>query len=270
MYHYSWFFLIPGMEDGSIFPFLTAGAHSAFVVPTSWTVVLLLVLSALVVRSSLAASAAKGGALQYVPLPGFGLRNVFEVFVGGLLDIFEQVFGSRAKAKQYFPLVGTLFFYVLFSNLIGLVPGMLSPSADMSNNLAMALVVFLVFNAEGIRAHGLVNYLKHYWGPILWVGPFIFFLETLGLFVRPLSMSLRLLGNLSGDHLVLGIFSDLTYLVVPALFVGLGAFVSLIQAFVFSLLSVVYIALAIAHDHDGPHGAEAHDHDHAHAPAGAH
>ena len=110
------------------------------------------------------------------------------------------------------------------------------------------LLAVACFNVAGIMANGL-DYFKHLMGPLLAVAWLILPMELIGLLVRPLSLSLRLLGNLTGDHLVLGIFSDLVPYVVPAVFLFLGIFVSFIQAFVFSLLSVVYVSLAVA-SHD--------------------
>ncbi len=239
--HFSWFNLIPGLDS---LGFLSeAGRHSAHIIPTAWLVLALLVGLALAARKGLMAARARGGVEQFVPSAGFEPRNLFEMGIEGMLSLFTSTLGSREQAIAYFPLFATLFIYILASNLIGLVPGFLPPSADMSNNLAMALVVFVVFNVAGFRKHGL-GYLKHMLGPLLPLAPLIFVLEVLDILVRPLSLSLRLLGNMTGDHLVFGIFSQLVPVGVPALFLGVGMFVSFIQAFVFTLLSVVYVALA--------------------------
>ena len=104
------------------------------------------------------------------------------------------------------------------------------------------------FFPGGFRENG-VAYLKHFVGPIWWLGILMVPLELINNFVRPFSLALRLFGNMVGDHLVLEIFTDLTKLVIPVIFYALGAFVSLIQAFVFTLLSVIYVSLAIAHEH---------------------
>jgi F-type H+-transporting ATPase subunit a len=108
--------------------------------------------------------------------------------------------------------------------------------------------VFLYYNVVGIKTQGLKNYLGHMTGPILWLAPLIFVIELISHLVRPMSLSLRLFGNINGDHVVLGIFSDLVPLVLPVIFMALGIFVSVIQAFVFTLLSTIYIGLATAHE----------------------
>ena len=252
MHHWSWFYLLPGVADGSspLFAFSgEAGKAGAHTLPASWLVFFMLTAMSLVVRRSIVSSRAQGGTLQYVPSSSFGARNIMEILIGGLLTLFETVFGDRKNAERYFPLIGTLFLYILLSNLMGVIPGFLPPTSDMSTNLAMAIVVFLVFNTAGIMANGL-GYFKHLMGPLLAIAPMIFILEVVGLFVRPASLSLRLLGNMTGDHLVLGIFSSLAPYVVPSIFLFLGIFVSFIQALVFSLLSVVYVALAVAHHDD--------------------
>ena len=252
MHHWSWFFLIPGVADGSSPLFSLsgeAGKSGAHTLPAAWLVFFVITVISLVARGSLVAARAQGGTLQYVPDTGFGARNLMELLIGALLGLFESVMGSREKAARYFPLMGTLFLYILISNLMGVIPGFLPPTTDMSTNLAMSLVVFIVFNVAGVMANGL-GYFKHLMGPLLAVAWLILPLELIGLLVRPLSLSLRLLGNLTGDHLVLGIFSDLVPYVIPAVFLFLGIFVSFVQAFVFSLLSVVYVALAVAHHDD--------------------
>jgi len=131
---------------------------------------------------------------------------------------------------------------------LGLIPGFLPPTDNINTNLAIALTVFVYYHIMGIKAHGVKNYLKHFMGPILWLGPLMIVIELIGHCVRPISLSLRLFGNITGDHLVLGIFSGLVPILVPVVFMALGLFVSFIQAFVFSLLSMIYINLATAHE----------------------
>jgi F-type H+-transporting ATPase subunit a len=131
---------------------------------------------------------------------------------------------------------------------MALIPGFVPPTDNINTNLAMSLTVFVYYHIMGVKAHGLKGYLKHFMGPILWLAPLIFVTEIIGHCVRPLSLSLRLFGNITGDHLVLGIFSNLVPVLVPVAFLALGLFVSFIQAFVFSLLSMIYINLATAHE----------------------
>jgi F-type H+-transporting ATPase subunit a len=245
---WSWFHLIPGIGDGSAFPFIgEESAQFVHTIPGAWTACLILCIGALVARAGLDKARAKGGTLQYVPAADLKPRNLFELVVGNLLDLFADVLGSRAAAERYFPLFAGLFFYILACNLLGLLPGFLPPTASISTNWGMALVVFLVFNIEGLRVNGMA-YVKHLAGPILWLAPLMFVLEVVGLLFRPFTLSVRLMGNMNGDHMVLSIFSELVPFLVPSIFMALGTFVCLVQAFVFTLLSVVYVSLAIAHE----------------------
>ncbi|MCB9764708.1 MAG: F0F1 ATP synthase subunit A [Alphaproteobacteria bacterium] len=252
MYHYSWFFLLPGIEDGSaIESFLmvheeAAGAHA---IPAAWFVVLILLVFSLAARSGLASARAQGGTLQYVPAANLGPRNVMELLIEGILNFAANVLNDRDLAVRYFPLFGTLFIYILFSNLLGLIPGFLPPTSSMSNNFAMAAVVFVVFNYAGFKEVGL-GYLKHIAGPVAVLMPVLFVLESFSILVRPLTLAVRLYINMFVDHLLLGVATEIIPLVIPSALVGLGVFVSFVQAFIFMLLAVVYVALSVAHDDD--------------------
>lgn len=188
--------------------------------------------------------------------------NFFDAAVDGLLGMMEDAIGP--DARRHLPLIGTVFFYILFSNLIGLVPGMTPPTSDINTNLAIGASVYLYYNYQGIKAHGVWHYLKHFWGPVWWIGPLLFVIELVSHLARPFTLSLRLFGNMTADHAVLDAFTQMFPIGVPIVFLALGMFVCLVQAFVFALLTIVYIALATAHDEgDG-------DHSHAHttdAPA---
>jgi F-type H+-transporting ATPase subunit a len=105
-----------------------------------------------------------------------------------------------------------------------------------------------MYNYYGIKENGWV-YLKHFLGPMIYLAPLMLVIEIISHLVRPISLSLRLFWNMTGDHLVLGIFTDLTHIIIPVLFVGLGLFVSFLQAFIFTILSSIYISLSIAHEH---------------------
>ena len=171
----------------------------------------------------------------------------FEVIIGILLKLMKDVMGERAW--KFFPLIGGLFFYIFTCNILGVIPGFVPPTDNINTNVACAAAVFIYYNFVGIREQGIINYTKHLLGPVLWLGPLMLLIELISHFVRPLSLSVRLFGNMMGDHMVLGIFSDLAPVLLPILFMGLGLFVAVIQAFVFSLLSMVYIALATETEH---------------------
>lgn len=179
---------------------------------------------------------------RIVPEGRFSLVNTLEVLVESLLSMMENTMGPTAR--RHMPLISALFIYILVCNLIGVIPGLVPPTDNINTNLACAIVVFIYYNVAGIRAQGIKKYLRHLSGPILWLAPLMFAIEIVSHLVRPLSLSVRLFGNITGDHMVLGIFSSLIPLIVPIIFMGLAIFVAFIQAFVFTLLSVVYIALA--------------------------
>jgi F-type H+-transporting ATPase subunit a len=181
-----------------------------------------------------------------VPDSGLSLRNICEIIIEGALGILKGILGEQAAV--YLPLVGTLFFYILTCNLLGIIPGFLPPTANINTNAAMALIVFILYNYYGFREHG-AGYLKQFAGPLAWLAPLMFVIELFSHAFRPFSLSVRLFGNIFGDHMVLSIFSDLVPVLVPVAFLILGMAVAFIQAFIFSILSSVYIALAVSHEH---------------------
>lgn len=181
-----------------------------------------------------------------VPTTQGGIPTVFELGVEGIVSLMEGVMGHNAR--KYLPLIGSLFIYIFVSNLMGMIPGITPPTSNINTNLACSLVVFVTYNVMGIREQGLKNYLKHFMGPIIWLAPLMIVLELVSHAVRPISLSVRLFGNIMGDHMVLGVFTELTKIGIPVIFLGLALFVSFIQAFVFSLLSMIYISLATASD----------------------
>lgn len=180
-----------------------------------------------------------------VPDSTLTARNFGELVATFIMNLGDNVMGPQNR--KYLPFVGTIFLYIAGTNLLGLVPGFSMPTDSFLFNFGIALVVFVLYNFWGIREVGPVNYLKHFFGPIIWIAPFLFVIEIISHVVRPISLSLRLFGNMTGDHLVLGVFTSLTKLVIPVIFYGLGAFVCLMQAFVFTLLTMIYISGAVTH-----------------------
>lgn len=190
-----------------------------------------------------------------VPEGKFSLRNFVEVLFGAVLGMMTDMMGEK-KAKEFFPLIASLCVWIFVSNFMGLVPGLAPPTSNLNTSLAPAIMVFIVYNVAGIREHGFVNYLKHFMGPVFWIAPLMVLIELVGHAFRPISLGVRLTGNMTGDHMVLGSFGDLASGIfsVPALlpipFLALGTMVCTIQTLVFCLLSTVYIALAVEHsDH---------------------
>ena len=177
-----------------------------------------------------------------IPSRKLSAATIFELVVESVLHLMEDIIGPGAK--KYFPLIGTLFIYILCCDLIGAVPGFIPPTSNINTNLACAICVFLYYNYAGIRERGFLKYIKHMAGPVIWLAPLMLTIELTSHLVRPISLSVRLFGNMVGDHMVLEIFSDLVPFLVPIVFMSLTIFVAFIQAFVFTLLSTVYIALA--------------------------
>lgn len=228
MEHFSWFTLFGLGQYDYIF-----GAV---------IVVILLLLAGLKIKSVMAKND------SVLPDEKFTLNTVMEVLtLDFLFDLLTNVLGSREKAKQYFPLLAGSFFFIVIANLLGIVPGFYPPTGNFNTPVACALVIFVMYNYYGFKENGW-DYLKHFAGPVLFLAPLMFLIELVSHFVRPLSLSLRLFMNISGDHLVLGVFTNLLQWVLPAAFVGLGIFVSLLQAFIFTVLSTIYVTLATAHD----------------------
>ena len=185
-----------------------------------------------------------------VPDKGISFRNIFESFGEFLYNLAVSIMGEK-ETKKYFTLIVTLFMVIFFNNVIGVIPGFLPPTDNLNTTLAMGLFVFIYYNYQGIRVQGFVGHIKHFLGPVAFLAPLMLIIELISHAVRPISLGLRLKGNMEGDHLVLGIFQDLVPYIIPVPFYALGIFVSFVQAFVFTLLTMIYIGSAVEHhDHE--------------------
>ena len=230
----------------------------------------------LVVFAFKARAALVNAADPVVPAADLGSRNIAELIVQLIVSQSDAIIGKAGR--KYVPFYGTFFFFILISNLMGLLPGFAPPTGNLNTTIGLALVSFIGYNVIGVREQG-VAYFKHFVGPmtnlpgtsilsklaflpvLLLSVVFFFILEVFSHGFRPVSLSLRLFGNMMGDHEVIGAFISLTKLIVPVLFYIMGTLVCLIQAFVFTLLSMIYVALAVSHGHDDEHG---HDTQQAH------
>lgn len=209
-------------------------AHAYPQVIYTWFVMLLLIL----------AGAAAGKSLRMVPTK---MQNFFELIVSGIEDFMVSITGE--EGRWLFPIVATVFIYILTCNLIGLVPGFFPPTASLNTTASCALVVVVFTHVIGIKYHG-VKYIKHFMGPVWWMIPIILPIELIGHVARILSLSFRLFGNMMGHELVLGILFALAgAFFAPLPIMALGIFVALVQAFVFFLLSVMYFTGAMEHAH---------------------
>jgi len=258
---YTWYNALP---DGLQHLF---GEHTFFALVAA----VLLVFFAFKARAALT-----NAADPVVPASELGSRNIAELIVQLIVSQSDEIIGKAGR--KYVPFYGTFFFFILISNLMGLLPGFAPPTGNLNTTIGLALVSFIGYNVIGVREQG-VAYFKHFVGPmtnlpatsivsklaflpvLLLSVVFFFILEVFSHGFRPVSLSLRLFGNMMGDHEVIGAFISLTKLIVPVLFYVMGTLVCLIQAFVFTLLSMIYVALAVSHGHDDEHG---HDTQQAH------
>ncbi len=198
-------------------------------------------------------SKVKSAESAVVPDKGVTFRNIVELYGSFIYGQAKAVLGEKS-APKYYTFVATLFIVIFVSNAIGLIPGFLPPTESINTTLALGVLSFVYFNLKGCKELGTLNYIKHFAGPLWHLAILIFPIEIISTCIRPISLALRLYGNMFGDHMVLGTFSSLAPYIVPVVFLMLGFLVCFIQAYVFTMLSMVYISLATAHhDHDEHH-----------------
>ncbi|MCX5837825.1 MAG: F0F1 ATP synthase subunit A [Deltaproteobacteria bacterium] len=178
-------------------------------------------------------------------LPG-RFQNVMEVIIGGFDSLLTDTMGH--EGRKFFPLIATLGLYILTSNLLGMIPGFESPTANLNTTVSLALVVFVMTHVVGVKVHG-VKYFKQFMGPVWWLTPLMMPIEIISHLSRPLSLSVRLFGNIMGEDIVLAVVLLLVPLLVPLPVFLLMIFTSCIQTLVFMLLAMMYIAGAMEEAH---------------------
>lgn len=211
-----------------------------------------------------AGNALKDAKAALIPEETLTVRTFFELFIGAVLGMMEPIMGKKA-ARYFLPLIGSCAVFIFFSNAMGLIPGFMPPTDSLKTTFALALVIFVVTHVYGIKENGL-GHIKHLFGP--WLGPIgiplnllMFVIEVIGHIARVVSLSLRLMANMFGDHMVVGIFTLLVPFLVPVPFLLLGTIVVIVQTAVFCILSTVYIGMAVEHhDHGDEHGHGDHGH----------
>ncbi|MBW1666576.1 MAG: F0F1 ATP synthase subunit A [Deltaproteobacteria bacterium] len=209
-------------------------AHTQEHVIHSWLLMIILIIGSFLF----------GRSLSLIPRKG---QNFLEVIVQTLEDFMVDITGPEGRA--FFPFIATLFIYIFACNLLGLIPGFVSPTANINTTLSMAICTFFLTHYIGVKFHG-VKYIRHFLGPVWPLAPLMFIIEWIGHFARVLSLSVRLFGNILGKEKILGILFALAGLYLaplPVLF--LGILVSFIQAVVFMLLSIVYFVGAMEEAH---------------------
>ena len=264
--HSTWFRFLPFYESLVRMIWAESGTDRSWVAGVPYgaehvlgaaLVVLVLILFSLLVRAKVADVKE-----AVIPDPKFSLRTIAELLIEVTLGLMSGL--RKPKEARYFlPLIGTCAFFILFSNLLGLVPGFAPPTATLDTTAACAVVIFFATHIYGVKAHG-AKYIMHFFGPVvptkdtpIYAVPFIlvlmglmFLIEIVSHLARPLSLSLRLMGNMFGDHTVVAIFTvivPMVPLIVPLPVMALGIFVCFVQTLVFCMLSIIYIALAIEH-----------------------
>jgi F-type H+-transporting ATPase subunit a len=257
--HSTWFDYLPGFE--------TLKHNLQFYLGREWTWEVFQathfevthILSALVVMLFLVVGAAsyrgqvsREGDAALLPSPRFNLRAVFEGIGDMVYGLLEGVMGDK-NARKYLPFLGSFFIFILFSNLISLIPGFRSPTDTLKTNLALSGLIFLATHVLGFKEHGL-HYLEQFTGhlplksPLIILVPLMFVIELISHLVRPASLAIRLMANMFADHTVALVFFGLVPILLPVPFLMLGVFVSVVQSVVFTLMSAAYIGMAVAHE----------------------
>lgn len=186
-----------------------------------------------------------------MPDDRFTLRTFFEMMIEGALNTMQGTMDRKASIF-FVPLIGTCAFIIMFSNLFGLIPGFEPPTSNLNTTLAMALVIFFTTHIWGVKENG-IGYFKHWFGPIIkWYALplmlLIFCIEFISHLARPMSLGIRLMGNMFADHKVVVTFTLLIPILVPLPMLLMGVLVCIVQTAVFCLLSMVYIGMAVAHE----------------------
>ncbi|MBX2799382.1 MAG: F0F1 ATP synthase subunit A [Myxococcales bacterium] len=215
----------------------------------AWLSVAVLVTIAILGRMALNRAQSREGIERYFSDEKFTALSAVEVFASGIRSMMSDLLEPK-DVKLWFPLIAGLFGYIFLCNIQGILPGFLPPTDNINTNVGMAITSFLVFMGMGLWRDP-VNFLKHLLGPVALLAPFMFVVESLSLIIRPIALTIRLTANMFGDHQVFVILSDKVPIILPVGLLTLACLVSVVQAFVFSLLTTIYINLSLPHhEHD--------------------
>jgi F-type H+-transporting ATPase subunit a len=182
--------------------------------------------------------------------PG-SVQQGLELLFDAVLSLMKDIVGPQSR--RFFPILGALFLYILVGNLLGLVPGFMSPTSNINVTAGCALIMFVYYNYQGFRAHGFWKYMAHFAGPSLVIAPLLFVIEIISHFARPFSLSVRLFGNIHAEELIIAQLNDLFPFIVTLPVMALALFASTVQALIFIVLSMVYIGAAVEHSHEEGH-----------------
>jgi F-type H+-transporting ATPase subunit a len=238
----------------NVFETLAHQLHVPWIYVSAVFAAVLLLLAGVSVKRTVA-----GENAGVLPDEGVTIRNIVELVIEALGDLGQTTIGE--EWRRYFPVVGTIFFFVLVSNVMSLIPGLLGSTSDVNVTFAWAIISFVVYNFVGIKQHGW-KYIYQFMGPSIMdmeiggkhyhvrlLAPVFLILEIPLHFARILTLGIRLLANMFADHTVVLVWLGLVPIAVPAIFMGLGLLVSFLQAFVFALLTMIYIGQALEEPH---------------------
>jgi len=175
------------------------------------------------------------------------MQNFLEMLYKAFLSLIDDVIGT--EGRKFLPALATLGIFIASSNIIGLLPELGSPTANLNVTVGCALFIFIYYHSQGVRKHGFFGYLKTFAGPAWWLAWLFFPIEIISHFSRPLSLSMRLFGNIFGEDLVIIIIASLIPFIAPLPMMAFAIFTSLLQAFIFVILSAIYLSGAMASEH---------------------
>jgi F-type H+-transporting ATPase subunit a len=176
------------------------------------------------------------------------LQSVLELIIQFFENLLSELIGE--EGKQYLPMVGTIGLFILACNLAGLIPGFISPTSKFNVTAGCAVTIFIYYHWQGIKSQGFFKYLKHFMGPIPLLAPLMVPIEIISHFSRPLSLSMRLFGNIFAEELLILIMASIIPFLLPLPFMLIAIITAIVQAYVFVLLSCIYIAGAVAHEEE--------------------
>ncbi len=263
----SWFSFLPGFRQlEAYFAHTHTGALGGTPMLQHVAAALLVALVVLIMSSRVRADLDQAPDGGLIPDANLTIRNVFEVIFEALYGQMKSIIGP--ECKTYFPVIGTLTLFILFSNLLGMIPGFTPPTDNWNTTFACSIIVFLYYNFHGLRAQGW-GHIAHMANPAgtpsgWFLAPLMFPIELVSHFARPLSLGVRLATNMVADHAVLGTFLGLLPILIPLPFMLLGLMVCVIQTVVFVLLTMVYIGMSVQDSH-----VDHDEHNHSHTASAA-
>jgi F-type H+-transporting ATPase subunit a len=177
-----------------------------------------------------------------------GIQAVFELLLESLEGLLVDIIGPQGK--KYLPMIGTIGLFILCANLMGLIPGLMSPTSKLNVTIGCALTVFVYYHYQGVKDQGILKYLKHFSGPTPLLAPLMVPIELISHFSRPLSLSIRLFSNIFAEDVLIVVIASILPYFLPLPFMVLSVFTGVLQAFVFMLLACIYISGAVAHEEE--------------------